>query len=169
MDGIQVVEYPRESRLQLDGILEESFEGWYLRHAKKTLREIETVRVAIARGNPIGLAMLKRVGRDAGYVFYIAVAAKHRKEGVGGLLLDDAIDYFRSAGMTEAYSSVEVENEPSLRLFESKEFSKTGFGQVSKRHGRIGALIMYKEMLSVPGETLLYRQIAHRNSESDSG
>jgi ribosomal protein S18 acetylase RimI-like enzyme len=150
---------PPEKRLTLEAILEESFEGWYLRHAKRTLGEIEVVRTAIISGEPAGLAMLKRLDARTGYVFYIAVAKAHRKRGIGGKLLDDALAYFLNAGIEEAYSSVESENEPSLRLFESRRFVKTNFGEVSRKYGRLGALMMYKEMLVVPGEVLLHKPL----------
>jgi ribosomal protein S18 acetylase RimI-like enzyme len=152
---------PQEKRPALEWILDESFEGWYLRHAKKTLRESEVVRVAVAAGGPIGLAMLKRLDSRTGYVYYIAVARAQRRKGMAGALLDDALEHFRDEGVVDAYASVEGDNEPSLALFRSRGFTRTNFGAVSKKHGKIGALIMYKEMLVVPGEMLLHKVIDH--------
>ena len=40
------MDVPRGERAALEQILEESFEGWYLRHSKRTLREVEEVRAA---------------------------------------------------------------------------------------------------------------------------
>jgi hypothetical protein len=49
-DGTAIVDVPRKERADLEWILEESFEGWYLMHSKRTLRDIELVRAA----NPSG-------------------------------------------------------------------------------------------------------------------
>ena len=76
---------------------------------------------------------------------------------MAGRLLDDALGHFRVEGVSEVYASVEEDNEPSLALFKSRGFARTGFGEVSKKRGAIGALIMYREMLAVPGETLLHK------------
>jgi len=156
---LSIVDSSPEVRDQLSWILDESFEGWYLRHAKKTLRDSQLVRVSLAGDRPVGLAMLKSLDSRTGYVFYIAVARTQRRKGVAGKLLDDAIAHFREAGASDVYASVEEDNEPSLALFKSRGFVRTGFGEISKKRGAIGALVMYREMLAVPGEMLLHKPI----------
>ena len=154
-EGIEVVDAPTGNRAGLNWILEESFEGWYLRHSTGMLRKIETVRAAMSRGKPVGLVMLKKLENGAGYVYYIAVAKSQRKKGVGKLLLEDALRNFKDEGIKEVFASVEADNEPSEALFASEGFSQTSFGEVSKKNGRLRALNMYREMLVVPGEVLL--------------
>src|ERR1700757_3457354 len=95
--GLEIVDVPPAQRSSLKWILDESFEGWYLRHSTRTLREIEVVRAAIASGKPVGLTMLKSIEGKVGYVFYIAVARSNRKQGIGKLLVEDALDLFRTA------------------------------------------------------------------------
>ncbi|HEV2137984.1 MAG TPA: GNAT family N-acetyltransferase [Nitrososphaerales archaeon] len=150
---------PIGQRQDLEGILEESFEGWYLRAAKGTLEDIEVVRAAMSDGRPIGLVMLKTLEQAAGYVYYIAVARAHRRTGVAKLLLEDALRRFVDAGLKEVYASVEEDNEPSENLFASEGFIPTSFGEVSKRHGSLHTINMYRIMRVVPGEVLLHKAL----------
>jgi ribosomal protein S18 acetylase RimI-like enzyme len=159
-DGAVIVDVLRKERGGLEWILEESFEGWYLRHSKATLRKIEVVRAAMSSGKPIGLVMLKTLEGDLGYVFYIAVARTQRKRGIGKLLLDDALRLFKASGVKEVFASVEEDNEPSESLFASEGFTPTNFGEVSRKHGSLHALNMYRAMWVVPGEVLLRKAIA---------
>lgn len=157
--GVKIVDVPAAQRSSLKWILDESFEGWYLRHSTRTLREIETVRAAIATDKPIGLTMLRSVEGKVGYVFYIAVARSNRKQGIGKILVEDALELFKNAGLTEVFASVEEDNEPSERLFASEGFARTSFSEVSKNYGHLHALNMYRTMWVVPGEILLRKTL----------
>ena len=159
-DEVLIVDVPRGERASLESILEESFEGWYLMHSKRTLRDIELVRVAMFSGKPVGLVMLKTLEGSLGYVYYIAVAKTQRKRGIGKLLLDDALRLFKASGLKEVFASVEEDNEPSEALFASEGFTRTSFGEVSKKHGHLHTLNMYRAMWVVPGEVLLRKAIA---------
>lgn len=145
-----IVDVPVEQRPSLDSILEESFEGWYLRHSQGTLRDVEVVRSAVSSGAPIGLVMLKTLEAEVGYVYYIAVARAHRRMGIGRLLLEDSIQRFKATGVREVFAGVETDNRPSEALFESEGFARTNFGEVSKKYGRFHAFNMYRMMLVVP-------------------
>src|SRR5713101_5325865 len=136
-EGAAIVDIPVGERVSLEWILDESFEGWYLRHSKGTLRNVEVVRAAILSGKPVGLVMLKTLESNVGYVYYIAVARAHRKRGIAKLLLEDALRHFEAAGVKEAFASVEEDNEPSEALFASEGFTRTSFGEVSKKHGSL--------------------------------
>lgn len=158
-ENIEITDVPAEKRAGLDWILEESFEGWYLWHSKKTLRDVELVRTAMSSGKPVGLVMLKTLEGTVGYVYYIAVARASRNKGVGKLLVDDAVRLFRASNVTEVFASVEKNNEPSEALFASEGFTKTSFSEVSKRHGSLHTVNMYRAMTVVPGEILLRKPI----------
>ena len=67
-EDVVIVDVPARERASLGWILEESFEGWYLLHSKKTLRDIEVVRAAKSSGKPVGLVMLKTLEGSTGYV-----------------------------------------------------------------------------------------------------
>jgi len=159
-ENIEITDVPAGKRQELDWILEESFEGWYLWHSKKTLRDIGLVRAAVSSGKSAGLVMLKTLEGTVGYVYYIAVARASRNKGIGKLLLDDALRLFKASNLKEVFASVEKENEPSEALFASEGFTKTSFGEVSKRHGSLHAANMYRAMTVVPGEILLRKAIA---------
>lgn len=159
-ENIEISDVPAGKRPELDWILEESFEGWYLWHSKKTLRDVELVRVAMSSGKPAGLVMLKTLEGTVGYVYYIAVARARRKEGVGKLLVEDALRLFKASNLKEVFASVEKNNEPSEALFASEGFTKTSFSEVSKKHGSLHTVNMYRAMTVVPGEILLRKPIA---------
>jgi len=157
--GVEIIDVPTGKRQGLEWILGESFEGWYLMHSKKTIRNIELVRAAMSSGKPIGLVMLKMLLEGVGYVYYIAVAKASRKRGIGKLLLEDALQHFKVSDVKEVFASVEEDNEPSEALFASEGFTPTSFNEVSKKHGNLHTLNMYREMLVVPGEVLLRKTI----------
>jgi len=154
-EDFSIIDVPAKERAGLEWILEESFEGWYLLHSRRTLRDIEVVRAAMLSGKPIGLVMLKTLEGTIGYVYYIAVAKAQRKRGIAKLLLEDALRSFKISRMKEVFASVEKNNKPSEALFASEGFTPTSFSEVSKRHGNLHTLNMYREMLVVPGEVLL--------------
>jgi len=150
---------PIKERTQLAWILDESFEGWYLMHSRRTLRTIELVRAVVSSGKPVGLTMLKTLEEGVGYVYYIAVPRDHRRKGFVKLLLEDAIQHFKASSIKEIFASVEEDNEPSEALFASKGFARTSLSELSKKHGPLHALNMYREMWVVPGEVLLHRTV----------
>ena len=159
-ESIEIVDVPAGKRTELDWILEESFEGWYLMHSRRTLRDVELVRAAMSSGKPVGLVMLKTLEGGVGYVYYIAVSKANRKKGIGKLLLEDALRIFNASKVKEVFASVEKDNEPSEALFASEGFTKTSFGEVSKKHGSLHTVNMYRAMTVVPGEILLRKAIA---------
>ena len=159
-EEIVIVNVLGKKRAGLRWILEESFEGWYLMHSKRTLRSIELVRAAMSSGKPVGLVMLKTLEGNVGYVYYIAVATAYRKKGIAKQLLENALQHFKASNVEEVFASVEENNKPSEALFASEGFIRTSFHEVSKRHGNLHTLNMYREMLVVPGEVLLRKAIA---------
>jgi ribosomal protein S18 acetylase RimI-like enzyme len=159
-ENIEIIDFPAGKRTELDWILEESFEGWYLMHSRRTLRDVELVRAAMSSGKPVGLVMLKTLEGGVGYVYYIAVSKANRKKGIGKLLLEDALRIFNASKVKEVFASVEKDNEPSEALFASEGFTKTSFGEVSKRHGSLHTVNMYRAMTVVPGEILLRKSLA---------
>lgn len=158
--GFAIVDVPLRDRAKLEGILQESFEGWYLRHSLGTLQDVEVVRAAVASAQNVGLVMLKTIEREVGYVYYIAVARAYRRRGVARSLLDDSLKHFMAEGVKEAFASTETDNIPSERLFQSQGFTNTTFGEVSKRYGRLHAIAMYRKMLVVPGEVLMHSMLS---------
>jgi ribosomal protein S18 acetylase RimI-like enzyme len=141
-------------------ILEASFTGIYLRHARRIMGEVETVRAAVLGEQVAGLAMLKQLGAEAGYVYYIAVLPNLRGRRIGAQLVVDSLAYFARAGAKEVYASVGEDNVESNALFAGQGFARTDFGRVSKKYGAFKALSMYRSMWVVPGEVILVRGTA---------
>ena len=158
-DKLGIVDVPPTERAGLERILEESFEGWYLRHSRGTLKEVELVRAAVLSGRPVGLVMLKTLEEDIGYIFYIAVDRAHRRMGVARSLLSDSLQRFKAAGVEEVFAGIEVDNEASEGLFTAEGFARISFSEVSRKHGSLRALNMYRLMRIVPGEILLRKSI----------
>jgi ribosomal protein S18 acetylase RimI-like enzyme len=120
---------------------------------------VETVREAVMSGEPVGLIMLKTIEPGVGYVFYVAVSRARRGMGVARLLLRDALTRFKANGMVEVFASVEGDNLPSEKLFAAEGFVRTNLVEVSREHGALRALNMYRMMVVVPGESLLHRSL----------
>ena len=87
------------------------------------------------------------------------MAEAQRKKGIAKLLLEDALQLFKASKVEEVFASVEEDNTPSEALFGSEGFTRTSFGEVSKKHGKLHALNMYNAMRVVPGEVLLRKAI----------
>ncbi|OLC60772.1 hypothetical protein AUH73_08820 [archaeon 13_1_40CM_4_53_4] len=114
----------------------------------------------MSSGKPVGLVMLKTLEGSVGYVYYIAVAKAHRKKRIAKQLLADALRLFKASKVEEVLASVEEDNKPSEALFTSEGFTRTSFGELSKLHGSLHTLNMYRIMTVVPGEVLLRKAIA---------
>src|SRR5437867_7947346 len=158
-DDITIVDVPAKERRGLEWILEDSFEGWYLMHSRRTLRDVEVVRAAMSSGKPVGLVMLKTLEGSVGYVYYIAVAKARRKKGIAKQLLEDALRLFKASKVEEVLASVEEDNKPSEAFFTSEGCTRTSFGELSMLHGGLHTLNMYRVMTVVPGEVLLRKEI----------
>jgi ribosomal protein S18 acetylase RimI-like enzyme len=153
--GTELVTVPESERSSLVPILEESFEGLYLWHSKRTLRGIELVKAVRVGGEYAGVSMLKTVAEGAGYVYYIAVSSRFRRRGLGGILLDDALSHFAGVGADDVLASVEDDNLESNSLFSSRGFVRTDRSYIAGRYGQIRSLVMYREMMIVHGEVVL--------------
>lgn len=157
---LKITRVEGEGRERLEPILKKSFEGWYLRHSRKMLRDVEEVYAATLGSEDVGLVMLKPLNSQTGYVYYIAVSPEHRGRKISSVLLDFSIKRFLEQGMNLVYASVSEDNVESNALFLSNGFRKTNYSELSKRYGKLGAINMYRKMLIVSGEIVLYKDMA---------
>ncbi len=157
---IKIARVDGAERESLDPILEKSFEGWYLRHSKRTLREVEEVFSAKFGDVDAGLVMLKPLDKHTGYIYYIAVLPEYRGKKISSRLLEFSESHFLELGMDQVFASVSEDNVESNALFLSHDFKKTSFAEISRRYGKLGALNMYRKMVIVSGELVLYKDIA---------
>ena len=163
---IKVLPKGDERRIAIP-ILEQSFEGWYQWHAKRTLKDIEEVRAAVSNNDVAGIAMLKMLDPTKGYVYYIAVSPNFRRMGVGGKLLEDSLQYFFDHGAFEVYAGISEDNVESKALFSSQGFGEVSFSELSTKFGRLHAITMYRKMVIVSGEVVYVKQLAKTLSESE--
>lgn len=157
--AIEIADVPRGERDRLHPILEDSFAGLYLWHARRTLQRIDVVKAARVEGEDAGLVMLKVLSEGAGYVYYVAVQPRFRRRGVGGRLLDEGLSFFSSKAIKEVYASIEEDNEESKALFASRGFAKVHGSEMNEKYGRIRTLLMYREMTIAPGEEILVKRL----------
>jgi ribosomal protein S18 acetylase RimI-like enzyme len=162
MEGITIDDIHPNDRESLVPILEDSFEGIYLWHAKKTLKDAPVVRAATVQDEVAGLVMLKDLDKTLGYVYYIAVGKRFRNMGIGGNLLDNSLDYFFNNGKIEVYSSIETDNIPSIALFRSRGFRATPTQALSKKYGYVKSNILRMKMFLVPGEELWAKELTRK-------
>ncbi len=162
--SLRLVDLSGDDRERAIPTLKEGFVGIYRWHAKRTLRTVSTVRAALRDGELVGFAMLERLVPEVGYVYYLAVAAAHRREGIGARLLDDALDRFRREHAEVVYAAAEEENAPSIGLFSSRGFRPVERKELSYREGGLGAWGLRSRMWVVSGEVLLGLRIAPAGS-----
>jgi len=141
-------------------VLREGFVGIYRWHAKRTLRDVSIVRAAWLGDDLVGVAMLERLVSEVGYVYYLSVGLAHRHRGIGGALLDDALERFRAAGVEVVYGAVESDNGPSIGLFRSRGFRIVERKETSYREGGLGAWGLRSRMWIVAGEVLFGLRIS---------
>ena len=149
-----IEEVPRAARGSLLPLLEESFTGLYLWHARRTLRRARWVRAAARGGNPLGVSMLTLPHPRIGYVYYVAVAGAARSTGVGGLLLDDAMARLRRAGARVVLAAARRENGQARGLLQSRGFRPTRFAAMARSTGLAVAVLLWWRMVVAPGEVV---------------
>jgi ribosomal protein S18 acetylase RimI-like enzyme len=151
-EGPRINGVPAEARADLGPILDQSFKGIYRWHSRRTLRAVQCVREATQGDTRMGLAMLTLLGQDSGYIYYIAVTPSHRAMGVGGALLDDALEQLRTFGAREIFAAVRTGNLPSIRLLLSRHFAKTCYRELVQSKGFARATRLWMQMVIAPGE-----------------
>ena len=135
--------------------LREGFVGIYRWHAKRMLGRVRSVRAAELGGEIVGVALLDRLAPEVGYVYYLSVGERHRREGIGGALLDDALERFRHDGTKVVYAAVEGDNRASHALFRSRGFRVVERHERGYRDGGLGPKGLRSRMWVVSGEQVL--------------
>jgi ribosomal protein S18 acetylase RimI-like enzyme len=162
--GLTLTDLVGDARERAVPVLKEGFVGVYRWHAKRTLREVPTVRAAEVDGTILGVSLLDWLAPEVGYVYYLSVGRSHRQRGIGGLLLDDALGIFRRGGATVVYGAVEEDNQASLALFRSRGFRMVERKETSYRDGGLGAWGLRSRMWLVGGEVLLGLRLVSASS-----
>jgi ribosomal protein S18 acetylase RimI-like enzyme len=158
----ELVDLVGEDRERAIPVLKDGFTGIYRWHAKRTLRTATWVRAAVLRGEVVAVSVLERLDPDVGYVYYLSIAQSHRRAGLGGRLLDDALAIFRREGATVVYGAAEEENAPSIALFRSRGFRPVERKELGFREGGLGAWGLRSRMTLVGGEVLFGVRLSPR-------
>ena len=157
---------PMQGRHDALPTLKEAFVGYYRWHAKRTLREVERVRVVRLAKKIVAVSMAERLGPQVGYVSYLAVARPQRNQGLGGLLLDDALRWFRTRKVHVVFAAAQSTNRISLALLRSRGFRATRRRERSWKEGGLGAWGLRSRMHIVRGELLLALRLARGKATS---
>ena len=166
--GVSLVDLVGDERERAVPVIRDGFVGIYRWHAKRTLREVPTVRGALVGGEVVGVSLLDRLVPEVGYVYYVAVLSGYRRQGVGGALLDDALDHFRGHGVQVVYAAVQADNVASRRVCERRGFREVERKGVGWREGGLSAWGLRSRMRLVPGERLLGLRIRERTDRPPS-
>jgi ribosomal protein S18 acetylase RimI-like enzyme len=150
----ELVDLVGEEREKAIPVLKDGFTGIYRWHAKRTLRSATWVRAAVLQGEVVAVSVLERLDPQVGYVYYLSTAQSHRREGLGGRLLDDALALFRREGTAVVYGAAEEDNASSIALFRSRGFRPVERKETSFRDGGLGAWGLRSRMTLVGGEML---------------
>jgi len=159
-EAAPVVDLDGSDRDRAVPALKDGFTGIYRWHAKRTLRTATRVRAIVLRGEVIAVSVLERLDPQVGYVYYLATVIGHRREGLGRRLLDDALQLFRTEGVSVVYGAAEEDNGPSIALFRSQGFRTVERKELSYREGGLGAWGLRSRMTLVGGELLFGLRIA---------
>jgi L-amino acid N-acyltransferase YncA len=152
---VELIDLVGDERERAVPALKDGFEGIYRWHAKRTLRSATWVRAAVVRGEVAAVSVLERLDPEVGYVYYLSTALAHRREGLGGRLLDDALALFRREHAHVAYGAAEEDNAASIALFRSRGFRTVERKELGFREGGLGAWGLRSRMTLVGGEVLL--------------
>lgn len=90
---------------------------------KKVARDPDLFIVAETDGKIIGTVIGGFDGRR-GMVYHLAVQESYRKQGLGGLLMDELERRLKAKGCIRSYLLVTVENEDAIRFYEQNGWSR---------------------------------------------
>ncbi|WP_245413739.1 GNAT family N-acetyltransferase [Fulvimarina endophytica] len=94
---------------------------------KRVIEDIAPVKTMFVRQEPAGASLGVAMAiheRDISGVLDVAVAADHRRKGIGRELVASALSYVRHRGAKTAWVQVEASNEPGLALYRSFGFTE---------------------------------------------
>jgi RimJ/RimL family protein N-acetyltransferase len=132
-------------------------EGWmtYGRRATDERRNLRALRrdphaavfVAETEEGVVGRLSVSRDSHPASHhvaEFGLMVGEGHRRRGIGTALIEEAVKWARSAGVTKLELHVFPHNEPALELYEKLGFRKEGYRRGHYRRGEeyVDAVLM---------------------------
>jgi len=94
--------------------------------------------VAVDGGKVVGFVDVEW-GPEEGlaWIRYVVVDASRRRLGIGGRLLERALERARRRGMTRAMCVVDVKNDPAIQFFQRWGFVPAGYNEAYLSDGNI--------------------------------
>lgn len=96
---------------------------------------------AETHGQVVGYVLARRVA-DTAEILNLAVSPAQRRAGLGGALLDQAMDLLRGRGAREVFLEVRVSNDAARRLYEARGFRVAGMRRAYYRRPTEDALVL---------------------------
>lgn len=93
---------------------------WSLKMLQESYNVGTYYAVAESEGKIVGYGGLY----PNGDITNIAVMSDYRGSGIGGMILDELIEYAKKRGIDKLFLEVGVSNKPALRLYKRKGFKK---------------------------------------------
>ena len=128
------------------GIDRENPSPWSLAALADELRRPHVDALGVVRGGGLaGFVLWSRVA-DEGELRRIAVAAAHRRRGVGQALLTVALERMELAGARRCFLEVRAGNEAAIGLYRRAGFRRAGIRRAYYRRPVEDALVFVKEI-----------------------
>ena len=90
---------------------------------KKLQRDPDLFLVAEVDGTLAGTVIGGFDGRR-GMIYHLAVNAGYRKQGIGGMLMDEVEKRLKAKGCLKSYLLVTIDNEEAMRFYEKRKWER---------------------------------------------
>ena len=120
---------------------------WTPSKVRSSIQDADTMAlVASASGDVVGFAIMRFGDADA-HLHLLAVAGKHRRGGIGGMLLSWLEKSCRNAGIRRIRAELRESNEGALAFYEALGFRRIGRipGYYDRREA---ALVLNKRLVA---------------------
>ena len=115
---------------------------WSAEGIAEVLRTPSCLGFVAEAGGEVIAYILARWVADQAEILNLAVSPDHRRGGLGGALLDQAMDLLRRRGAREVFLEVRVSNEAARRLYEARGFRVAGMRRAYYRRPTEDALVL---------------------------
>lgn len=121
-------------------------EPWSMRSFEEMLDAEFTISLGAfdEMGNVLGYIIADFV-IDTGEILDIAVAVKHKKQGVGSVLLDSVHSMLVAASAYECFLEVRESNEPAKALYAKKGYLPIGIRKNYYKNPKENAIVLKKK------------------------
>ncbi|KIL42226.1 GCN5 family acetyltransferase [Gordoniibacillus kamchatkensis] len=130
--SFQLADYQPLTELLEEALSEECYEETIQAFARQIGWDSELVLVAEQDEQLVGMIM-GTIDNNNGYYYRIAVAAGHRRKGIGKTLIAALKQRFQMRKVSKIFISVDVHNEVVLPVYESAGYLSSDFSRTPHR------------------------------------